>query len=315
MQVCVFTEPHRGATYEEQLRFARLAEQAGFAGFFRADHYQQFGSGSGLPGPTDAWATLAALARETTRIRLGTLVTSSTFRLPGPLAITVAQVDQMSNGRIEFGIGAGWYEREHQAYGIAFPPLSERLDRLTEQLEVVTGLWRTPVGGTFSYQGTHYNLVDAPGLPKPAQPGGPPVIIGGRGLRRTPVLAARFADEFNAAFQSPAEAARRFRAVEEQCDRLGRRADGRPMLLSGGAPVAIGRTKAEATRRFEAVYEPNSALPPHEDPVVGSPEQLVDRIGSMAEAGAGRFYVRLVDMTDIAHLELIAEEVLPKVIG
>lgn len=315
MQICVFTEPHRGATYEEQQRFAQRAEEAGFAGFFRADHYQQFGSGSGLPGPTDAWATLAALARETTRIRLGTLVTSSTFRLPGPLAITVAQVDQMSNGRIEFGIGAGWYEREHQAYGIAFPSLSERLDRLTEQLEVVTGLWRTPVGGTFSYQGTHYQLVDAPALPKPAQPGGPPVIIGGRGLRRTPLLAARFADEFNAAFQSPAEAARRFRVVEEQCDRLGRPTDGRPMLLSGGAPVAIGRTKAEAARRFEAVYEPNSALPPHEDPVVGSPEQLVDRIGSMAEVGAGRFYVRLVDMIDIAHLELIAEEVLPKVAG
>lgn len=315
MQVCVFTEPHRGASYEDQLRFARRAEDAGFAGFFRADHYQQFGSGPGLPGPTDAWLTLAALARETTQIRLGTLVTSATFRLPGPLAISVAQVDQMSGGRVELGIGAGWYEREHRAYGIEFPPLRERLDRVAEQLEVITGLWRTPVEETFSYRGTHYQLADAPALPKPAQPGGPPIIIGGRGLRRTPQLAARYADEFNAAFLSPAEAARRFRLVEAECDRLGRRADRRPMRLSGGAPVAIGRTKAEATRRFETVYEPNSALPPHEDPVMGSPEQLVDRIGSMAEAGAGRFYVRLVDMTDLAHLELIAEEVLAKVAG
>lgn len=314
MQVCVFTEPHRGASYETQLRFARHAEEGGFAGFFRADHFQPFGSSDGLPGPTDAWVTLGALARETSRIRLGTLVASATFRLPGPLAIAVAQIDQMSNGRVELGIGAGWYGREHAAYGIPFPPLGERMDRLAEQIEVVTGLWRTPTGDPFSYHGSYYQLVDAPALPKPVQVPGPPIIVGGRGARRTPELAARYADEFNATFQGAADAADRFRQVGEACARVGRAAAGRPpLLLSGGAPVACGRTDAEARRRAEKIYEKDSALPPREDPAVGSPELLVDRIGQFADAGADRFYLRLTDMTDLAHLDLIASEVLPKV--
>jgi F420-dependent oxidoreductase-like protein len=314
MQVCVFTEPHRGASYDTQLRFVRRAEECGFAGFFRADHYQSFGSSDGLPGPTDAWVTLGGLARETSRIRLGTLVTSVTFRLPGPLAIAVAQVDQMSGGRVELGIGAGWYPREHASYGIPFPPAGERFDRLAEQIQILTGLWRTPVGEGFTYQGSHYQLVDSPALPKPAQPGGPPIIVGGRGTRRTPEIAARYADEFNAIFQSAAEAAVRFRTVGEACERVGRAAAGRrPLVLSGGAPVACGRTDRQARRRAEVMYEPDSALPTHEDPVVGSPEQLVDRIGQFAAIGASRFYVRITDLTDLDHLDLIADEVLPKV--
>lgn len=284
--------------------------------FFRADHYQTFGSSDGLPGPTDAWVTLGALARETSRIRLGTLVSSATFRWPGPLAITVAQVDQMSGGRVEFGIGAGWFEGEHRSYGIPFPPLGERMELLTEQIQVISGLWRTPTGQTFTYRGTHYQLFDAPALPKPVQRPGPPIIVGGRGIRRTPELAARYADEYNAAFQSPAEVARRFRIVDEACARVDRAATGRrPLLLSAGAPVACGRTDAEARRRLETMYEPHSALPPGEDPVVGTPERLVDRIGTLAEHGAGRFYVRLIDMADLDHLDLIASSVLPKVAG
>jgi F420-dependent oxidoreductase-like protein len=314
MRVSVFTEPHRGASYDDQLRFARRVEETGFEGFFRADHYRSMGDDPGLPGPTDAWLTLAALARETSRIRLGTLVTSATFRLPGPLAVLVAQVDQMSGGRVELGIGAGWYEREHTAYGIPFPPVAERFDRLAEQLEIITGLWGTPAGETFSFTGEHYQLVDAPALPKPVQRPGPPVIVGGRGPKRTPELAARYADEFNMPFKTVAETAAAYDRVREACDRTGRAESGRaPLVLSAGVVVAIGRTDAEAQRRAAPLHV-KSALPP-EDPVVGSPAQLVDRLGEFAAVGTTRVHLRLIDFDDLDHLELIAAEVLPQLDG
>ncbi|MFF5174889.1 LLM class F420-dependent oxidoreductase [Micromonospora sp. NPDC000089] len=311
MRVAVFTEPHRGADYDDQLRFARAVEDAGFDGFFRADHYQAMGDEPGLPGPTDAWLTLAALARETSRIRLGTLVSSATFRLPGPLAVLVAQVDRMSGGRVELGIGAGWYAREHTSYGIPFPAVGERFDRLAEQLEIITGLWRTPVGETYGFTGDHYRLVDAPALPKPVQRPGPPVIVGGRGPKRTPELAARYADEFNMPFKSVAETAEAYGRVREACDRVGRAESGRaPLVLSAGVVVAIGRTDAEARHRAAPLHV-KSALPP-EDPVVGSPAQLVDRLGEFAAIGATRVHLRLIDLADLDHLELIAAEVLPQ---
>ncbi|WP_262283062.1 LLM class F420-dependent oxidoreductase [Micromonospora sp. MA102] len=314
MRVSVFTEPHRGASYDDQLRFARLVEETGFEGFFRADHYRAMGDEPGLPGPTDAWLTLAALARETSRIRLGTLVTSATFRLPGPLAVMVAQVDQMSGGRVELGIGAGWFEREHTAYGIPFPAVTERFDRLAEQLEIVTGLWRTPLGETYSFTGDHYRLVDAPALPKPVQQPGPPVIVGGRGPKRTPELAARYADEFNMPFKTVADTAAAYERVREACDRTGRAASERaPLVLSAGIVVAIGRTDAEAQRRAAPLHV-KSALPP-EDPVVGSPAQLVDRLGEFAAIGATRVHLRLIDFDDLDHVELIAAEVLPQLGG
>ncbi len=310
MRVCIFTEPHRGATYDDQLRLALAAEDGGFEAFLRADHYQSMSADPGLPGPTDAWITLAGLARETSRIRLGTLVNSVTFRLPGPLAVMVAQVDAMSGGRVELGMGAGWYEREHTSYGIDFPPVGERFDRLDEQLAVITGLWSTPDGDRFSFDGKHYRLLDAPALPKPVQRPGPPVIVGGRGPRRTPELAARYADEFNVPFKSVAETAAAYARVAEACERVGRPAD-RPLTLSAGIVVAIGRTDAEAQLRAAPLHVP-SALPP-EDPVVGSAAQLVQRIGEFAAIGAARVHLRLIDMTDLDHLGLIAAEVLPQV--
>jgi len=156
VQLRVFTEPQQGAAYEDLLAIARLTEELGFDAFFRSDHYLKMGDVAGLPGPTDAWITLAGLARETSRIRLGTLVTSATFRLPGPLAISVAQVDQMSGGRVELGIGTGWYETEHAAYGIPFGgSFSVRFERLVEQLDIITGLWSTAEGETFSFEGKH----------------------------------------------------------------------------------------------------------------------------------------------------------------
>ncbi|MFI5935694.1 LLM class F420-dependent oxidoreductase [Actinoplanes sp. NPDC051494] len=309
MRVTLFIEPHRGATYDDQLRIARHAEDAGFEGFFRADHYQSMGADPGLPGPTDAWLTLAGLARETTRLRLGTLVNSVTFRLPGPLAIMVAQVDAMSGGRIEVGMGAGWFEREHTSYGIDFPPVGERFDRLAEQLAIMTGLWATPDGATFSHDGKHYRLQDAPALPKPLQRPGPPVIIGGKGPKRTPELAARFADEYNVPFKSVELTAAAFQRVRDACDRYERPVE-RPLIFSAGVVAAIGRTDAEAHRRAAPLHVP-SALPP-EDPVIGSPDALVQRLGELAATGASRVHLRVIDMSDLDHVSLIADTVLPQ---
>jgi F420-dependent oxidoreductase-like protein len=310
MRVSLFIEPHRGATYDTQLRLARHAETCGFEGLLRADHYRAMGAEPGLPGPTDAWITLAGLARETSTLRLGTLVNSATFRSPGPLSVIVAQVDAMSGGRVELGMGAGWFELEHTAYGIPFPPLAERFDRLAEQLAVLTGLWGTPEGELFSYDGKHYQLLDAPPLPRPAQRPHPPIIVGGRGPRRTPELAARYADEFNIPFKSVAESARAFERVREACVTHDRPAD-RELVLSAGIVVAIGRTDAEAERRAAPLHAP-SALPP-EDPVIGSPGALVQRIEELRAAGASRVHLRVIDLADLDLLDLLAADVLPQV--
>jgi F420-dependent oxidoreductase-like protein len=222
MDLRIFTEPQQGASYEDLLAVAQATEAHGFDAFFRSDHYLVMGGGDGRPGPSDAWVTLGALARETSRVRLGTLVTSATFRLPGPLAISVANVDAMSGGRVELGLGAGWYEAEHTAYGIPFPPLGERFDRLEEQLEIITGLWSTPEGERYSFSGRHYSVTDSPALPKPAQTPRPPVIIGGGGPRRTPALAARFADEFNLPFAPVARFVEQRDRVRSACEASGR---------------------------------------------------------------------------------------------
>jgi F420-dependent oxidoreductase-like protein len=291
------TEPQQGATYDDLLRVARTAEDLGFDAFFRSDHLLRIGGGDPGPGSTDAWVTLGALARETTRIRLGTMVTSATFRLPGPLAIAVAQVDAMSGGRVELGLGTGWYEREHEAYGIPFPPVAERFERLTEQLEIVTGLWtsRTP----FSFAGAHYTLVEAPALPKPVQSPHPPVVIGGKGPRRTPALAARFADEFNMPFASVEETAAQFRRV--------RAAGGERLVLSAAQTVAVGRDQAEVRRRLDAIGETRESLAGAG--IVGTVTEAVEHIGRYAEAGASRLYCQLLDLSDLDHLELLTAEV------
>ena len=309
MRVSLFIEPYRGASYDDQLRLARHAEAAGFEGLLRADHYQSMGADRGLPGPTDAWITLAGLARETTTLRLGTLVNSVTFRQPGPLAIIVAQVDAMSGGRIELGMGAGWFEREHLSYGIPFPPVSERFDRMGEQLAVITGLWGTPNGADFSFDGKYYQLIEAPALPKPVQQPGPPIIVGGRGPRRTPELAARYADEFNMPFKSVAETATAFDRVRAACATYGRPV-GRGLALSAGVVVAVGRNEREIARRAAPLHV-RSALPP-EAPVIGSAGALVQRIGELGEVGADRVHLRVIDLADLDLLDLIASEVLPQ---
>jgi F420-dependent oxidoreductase-like protein len=309
MRLRIFTEPQQGAGYATLRSVATATEELGFDAFFRSDHYLKMGDVSGLPGPTDAWATLAALATETSRIRLGTLVTCATFRLPGPLAVTVAQVDEMSGGRVEFGIGAGWFEAEHTAYGVPFPPVKERFDRFTEQLAVITGLWETPEGQTFSYDGTHYKVADSPALPKPAQRPRPPVIIGGAGPRRTPALAARYADEFNAAFVPVEGAVAQFERVREACQAAGR--DPSSMVLSAAQIVCCGKDEAELRRRAAAIGRQVDEL--RENGLAGTPGEIVDKIGRFAETGVSRVYLQVLDLTDLGHLEQLAAEVLPQV--
>jgi len=307
MDLRVFIEPQQGASYDDQLAVAQAAERLGFDGFFRSDHYLHMGSRvDGLPGPTDAWVTLAALARETSRIRLGTLVSPVTFRSPGVLAIQVAQVDQMSGGRVELGLGTGWYEAEHTAYGIEFP--ARRFDLLDEQLAVLTGLWSTPVGETFTFDGEHYQLTDSPGLPKPAQ-SQIPVIIGGKGPTRTPALAAQYAAEFNSFLAPLDEIEARFARVQSACENIGRDPEG--MTLSVASTVCVGESEAELERRAVAIGRDPASLREHA--IAGTPGEVAEQLAAIGKAGASRVYLQVLDLSDLEHLELIAAEVAPHV--
>ncbi|MEH0937182.1 LLM class F420-dependent oxidoreductase [Micromonospora psammae] len=308
MELRIFTEPQQGASYDQLLAVARAAEDAGYGAFFRSDHYLKMGAVSGDPGPTDAWTTLAGLARDTSRIRLGTLMTAATFRLPGPLAITVAQVDQMSGGRVELGIGTGWYAEEHTAYGIPFPSLGERFDRLAEQLAVITGLWETPSGKTFDFAGTYYPVTGSPALPKPLQQPRPPVLLGGMGPKRTPRLAARYADEFNLPFASVEDSAAQFGRVREACAAIGR--DSATMRWSNALVLCCGRDDAEVARRAAAIGREPDEL--RENGLAGTPAEVVDKIGRYAGVGSERIYLQLLDLADLDHLELVAAEVMPQ---
>ncbi|MEY9938379.1 LLM class F420-dependent oxidoreductase [Streptacidiphilus sp. MAP5-3] len=304
MDLRIFTEPQQGASYDTLLRVAKATEDLGYDAFFRSDHYLAMG-GDGLPGPTDAWTTLAGLARETSRIRLGTLMTAATFRLPGVLAIQVAQVDQMSGGRVELGLGSGWFEAEHTAYGIPFP--AAKLGRLEEQLAIVTGLWRTALGETFDFEGRYYQLKDCPALPKPTQER-IPVLVGGLGPRRTPELAARSADEFNLPFVSVEDTAERIQHVREAVQQQGRAADS--MVYSNALVACVGRDDAEVARRAAAIGREPAELREHG--LAGTAAEVVEKIGRYAETGSSRIYLQILDLHDLDHLALIADQVMPQ---
>ncbi|MGV9558514.1 LLM class F420-dependent oxidoreductase [Streptomyces sp. NPDC003401] len=302
MDLRIFTEPQQGATYDTLLTVAKATEDLGFDAFFRSDHYLKMGDVDGLPGPTDAWITLAGLARETRRIRLGTLMTAATFRLPGVLAIQVAQVDQMSGGRVELGLGAGWFAEEHAAYGIPFP--KEKFGRLEEQLAIVTGLWATEAGRTFDFQGEHYQLKDSPALPKPAQ-AKIPVLIGGHGATRTPRLTARYADEFNMPFSSVEDTERQFGRVRAAAEKAGRAPE--EITYSNALVVCVGKDDREVARRAAAIGREVDEL--KENGLAGTPAEVVEKIGRYAEVGATRFYLQVLDLHDLDHLELISAQV------
>jgi F420-dependent oxidoreductase-like protein len=307
MRLRIFTEPQQGAHYSDLSALARLSEELGFDAFFRSDHYMAF-DGDGLPGPTDAWLTLAALARDTTRIRLGTLVSPVTFRYPGPLAISVAQVDEMSGGRVELGLGTGWHDGEHAAYGIPFPPVGTRFEHLEEQLAIVTGLWSTPVGERFSYTGKHYAITDSPALPKPVQQP-VPVIVGGWGEKRTPRLAAKYATEFNLPF-APVElfgdAVQRVRSACAAADR-----DPATLRTTVAQTVCCGENEAEFARRAAAIGQDPANL--RANNLGGLPDEIIERIRAYAAVGAETVYLQVLDLADHDHVRLIASEIAPHV--
>jgi F420-dependent oxidoreductase-like protein len=303
----IFTEPQQGASYDQLLGVAQLSEALGFDAFFRSDHYQRIGEGPPGPGSTDAWLTLAAIGRETSRIRLGTLVTPVTFRFPGPLAIQVAQADAMSGGRVELGLGAGWYDGEHAAYGIPFPSTADRFAMLEEQLEIVTGMWATPPGESYSFTGRHHSIVDSPALPKPAQQPRPPIILGGWGTKRTPRLAARFADEFNLPpFNPPDATAAAFARVRAACEEIGR--DPATLEYSVTLTTVCGADQAEVERRGAVSPAQFQAAD-----CAGTPDQVLEQLLAYREVGATRAYLRVLDLRDAEQITLLGDAVLPGV--
>jgi F420-dependent oxidoreductase-like protein len=311
MELRVLTEPQQGATYDEQRAVAQLAEQCGFTGFFRTDHLQREGTADGLPGPTDAWITLAGLARETSRIRLGTLMTCSTFRNPGHLAIMVAQVDAMSQGRVELGLGAGSFAGEHHTLGIPLPSAKERFERLEEQLALITGLWTAQPGEPYSFHGRHYAVRDYPALVRPVQSPHPPILVGGQGLKRTPALAATFANEYNTDGVSPEECAQAYNRVRAACEKIGR--DPADISLSAVVTVCCGTSSAEVAQRHKAIVAKGGGdFTGHIDNgATGTPAQVAERLRAFNDVGTSRLYLQLFDLADLDHLRLVAEEVLP----
>jgi F420-dependent oxidoreductase-like protein len=309
MDLRVFTEPQQGASYDQLLAAAKVTEECGFDAFFRSDHYLKMGQASGLPAYTDAWTTLAGLARDTTTVRLGTLVTPVTFRPLGSFPVIVSQVDHMSGGRVEIGLGAGWYEEEHHAYGLAFPTVRERYDRLEDQMRILHGVWSTPPGQVFDYEGRTCSVHIEAGPLRPAQMPHPPVIMGGGGGPRNARLAAAYADEFNAPFVAPAEAATRYAAVEKACEEAGRSPE--KIIFSAANVVCCGRTEAELARRAGAIGRDLSEL--RANGLTGSPAEVTEKINQYGSAGARRVYLQVLDLSDLDHVRLIAEEVMPHV--
>jgi len=303
----IFTEPQQGASYDQLLAVARAGEELGFDAFFRSDHYLKMGDGSGLPAYTDAWTTLAGLARDTSRIRLGTLVTPVTFRPVGTFPVVVSEVDHMSGGRVDVGLGAGWYQDEHDAYGLAFPPLGRRYDLLEDQLAILHGVWSSGPGETFEHGGLTCRVRLQADPLRPAQRPHPPIVIGGRGGPRNSRLAAAYADEFNIAFVPAPFMKKTHDAVRNACEARGR--DPGTVVWSVGLVVCCGRNEAEVGRRAAAIHRQVDEL--RQNGLAGSPAEVLDKLGTYAAAGAERFYLQVLDISDLDHLRLIAEEVQP----
>jgi alkanesulfonate monooxygenase SsuD/methylene tetrahydromethanopterin reductase-like flavin-dependent oxidoreductase (luciferase family) len=311
MGLRIFTEPQQGASYDQLLTFAKTVEECGFDAFFRSDHFLKMGSATGLPAYTDAWTTLAGLARETQRIRLGTLVSPITFRSIGTFPVMVAQIDHMSNGRIDVGLGAGWYKGEHEAYGLDFPSDRARYDLLEDQLAILHGVWSTEPGGTFSHRGITCSVELPADSLRPAQLPHPPIVLGGRGGPRGSRLAATYADEFNVAFV-PADVMKKVHdSVRQTCEKRDR--DPGTLVWSVGQVLCCARTEDELAKRAAAIGRDVDEL--RQNGLAGSPAEILDKLGRFAEAGADRFYLQVLDLSDLDHLRLVADEVLPHAPG
>ncbi len=306
MQLSIFTEPQQGATYDDLLAVAKTAEDGGFDTFYRSDHYLKMGDVTGLPGPTHAWVTLAGLARDTSRIRLGTLVSPATFYHPASLAISVAQVDQMSGGRVTFGFGTGWFEAEHRAYGFEFDTLGGRFDRMEEYLEQITGLWATEEGETFTHAGRFHSFEESPALPKPTQRPGPPILIGGRGPRRTPALVARYAAEFNQPFVDAASVPGRIARVAQACEAIGR--DPSELTQSAALVLCLGEDEAEVAKRAAAIGREVDEL--RTNGAAGTVDEVVAKLATYAEVGIDVVQLQVLDLSDLDHIALAAERLI-----
>jgi F420-dependent oxidoreductase-like protein len=307
----VFTEPQLGASYEQLLAVAQTSEECGYEAFFRSDHYLKMGAATGAPGYTDAWITLAGLARDTSTIRLGTLVTPVTFRAVGTFAVVATQVDQMSGGRVEVGLGAGWYEAEHKAYGLDFPPVGRRVDLLEDQCRILHGLWTAASGSTFELEGRTTSVRIEADLVRPTQQPHPPIILGGAGGPRSARLAAAYADEYNVSFRPASDMKAVHDKVRAACEKAGR--DPGSMVWSAGQTLCCGRTEAEIAKRAATIGREVSDL--RANGLAGTPAELLDKLGNFAELGAQRFYLQVLDLSDLDHLRLVAEEVLPHAPG
>ncbi len=305
MRVRVLLEPRYGATYDQLAAMARTAEEAGFDAFFRSDHYLGIDADDTSLVPTDSWTTIGGLARETSVVRLGTLMTAATFRHPGQLAVEVATADAMSGGRVELGIGTGWYEREHRYFGLPFPPTGERFDRLEEALAIVTGLWTTPPGERFSFEGRHWRIDGCANFPRSSQRPRPRIIVGGVGPKRTPRIAARYADEFNAALSgSDSGVVDNFRRI---CEEMGR--DPATVTISTVVPVSCGTSQEEAEMRRDRLGDAGRRL--LAAGVVGTPNDVIARVEASRTLGADVVYFHVYDGEDLDHIRLLGAEVVP----
>ena len=310
MQLVIFTEPQQGWTYDDLLQVALVAEAEGFDGFFRSDHYLRMDADNVAPGSTDAWITLAGLARETSTIRLGTLMSAATFRLPGVLAVTASQVDQMSGGRLELGLGAGWFPAEHAAYGIPFPSTTRVLrEQWEEQLEILTRYLDCADGETFSFAGIHYSIENCPALPRPIQSPRMPLIVGGSGLVRTPGIAARYADEFNVAFRPIEHLIASYAALDQACAAIER--DPATIRRSCARTLCCGEDEGEVQRRAAAIGRDLGDL--RTRGIAGTPSEAIEALARYAAIGVSRVYLQVLDLADLDHLRLVAREVLPHV--
>ena len=310
------TEPQQGLSYSELLAVAEAAESAGFEAFFRSDHYASFPGEQGLP-TTDAWATLAGLARETTRINLGTLVSPVTFRLPGNFAKVVTTVDEMSGGRLEVGVGAGWHEEEHAQLGLPFPPVGERLDMVEEELSILHGLWTEPDG--WSFQGTHWQVRGSRFRPRPVERPGrrhPNLILGGEGKPRSLRIAAKYADEFNLVSARPENARDTYTRLRDACVELGRDPD--ELVYSAMTGMLVAATESELRDRVRMQLEMlgNAGRDSEgwleerrERWIMGTPEQALERIAALEAAGTQRIMLQDFLPRDLEMVRLIGTEI------
>ncbi len=312
MRFAMMIEPQQGVSYAEQLAVATSSEAAGFDTFFRSDHLESFPGPGNLP-TTDAWSVLAGIARETTTIRIGALVSPVTYRLPGPFAKIITTVDEMSGGRVDVGLGTGWHEHEHRRYGIPFPPMSERADMLEETLEILHGLWQEPDG--WSFNGQHWQVSDALFRPKPSEGSRPPIIVGGGGSPRGLRIAARYADEFNITGKDAATIRERYAALDDACRAIGRdpASIGRSAMLG----VLVGRDDAELAERRRALVaifataEQGSAwLAAREPAWIGpTPADARRQVAELAAIGVERIVLQSLLPRDLAMIDLLGREV------